>query len=181
MRRLIVSGIGLAAIISGIPAHAEVRDDIYAAFARCKTLTNNRVWLDCIYGSVQPMREELGLPPAPDAQVRLVPAAPTFQSAGNLPAASPRKGIFSYLLGGTLLVNMVNLRSYSFDANGRFTVTLANGEIWQQMEDDHNSASWKEPASHYVVSILTAALGSEVMEVGDEDMIYKVRRLDKRK
>src|SRR5260221_4702083 len=54
-------------------ARADTRDDVVAGVQRCGVIHDNRVWLDCVYGAQQPMRAELGLPPAPEFQQRLVP------------------------------------------------------------------------------------------------------------
>src|ERR1700749_4770995 len=72
----------LFAVISGLfatPALAQsdpTRDDVIANVERCSAITDNRVWLNCFYGAAQPMRAQLGLPPAPESQVALVKTAP---------------------------------------------------------------------------------------------------------
>ncbi len=55
------------------PAAADPRQDVMSGAQRCAGIADNRVWLDCFYGSAQPMRALLGLPPAPINQQRLVP------------------------------------------------------------------------------------------------------------
>jgi hypothetical protein len=54
-------------------AHAGPRDDVKAGSARCDTISDDHTWLNCYYGAAQPVRAELGLPAAPDAQQTLVP------------------------------------------------------------------------------------------------------------
>src|ERR1700761_9836953 len=49
------------------------RDEVMAGAERCAGIADNRAWLDCFYGSAQPMRTMLVLPPAPATQTRLVP------------------------------------------------------------------------------------------------------------
>jgi len=52
-----------------LPARAEpTRDAVMQGAERCEGIPDNRVWLDCFYGSAQPMRVLLGLSPAPVAQ-----------------------------------------------------------------------------------------------------------------
>src|ERR1700761_7909851 len=63
------------------------RDDVMSGAERCAGIADNRVWLDCFYGSAQPMRSALGLPPAPFAQTKLVP--PAGASYGGAPGAAP--------------------------------------------------------------------------------------------
>jgi hypothetical protein len=181
--------IGLAAAVTlafslATPTHAAgTRDNVYAAFARCNQFQDNRQWLNCIYGAAQPMRGELGLPPAPDSQVRMVPAEGNAQAANQLnnPPATPdpphrRTGFFSYLLGGNSIIESAKLKSYNFDRSGHFMVVLSNGEIWQQAADDQVLASWRASPAQYVVSIQTGALGSYTLMVDGEDRAYKVQR-----
>ena len=35
------------------------------------------------------------------------------------------------------------LRNYSFDGGHRFTITLANGQVWRQVDEDSRIATWK--------------------------------------
>lgn len=55
-------------------AHAAPRDDVRAASLRCDGIAEERTWLNCYYGAAQPVRAELGLPPAPSSQQDLVPS-----------------------------------------------------------------------------------------------------------
>ena len=69
--------------LAATPALADtdpVRNDVMANIERCSAITDNRVWLNCFYGAAQPMRAQLGLPPAPDSQVALVKSAPDRKS-----------------------------------------------------------------------------------------------------
>ena len=59
------------------------------------------------------------------------------------PAAPVRKGDEHW----------VHLTAYNFDRRGMFTVTLPDGTVWQQDAGDVNYAHWKDPASHYIVSV----------------------------
>jgi hypothetical protein len=68
---ILVGGLGLS-VLAG-PALADARQDVLSATQRCAGIADDRTWLDCYYGSAQPMRARLGLPPAPAAQVRMVP------------------------------------------------------------------------------------------------------------
>src|SRR3954465_6266043 len=101
-----------AVVIGGISAptlqaHADTRDDIRAAIERCGVINDNRVWLDCVYGAIQPMRAQLGLQPAPEFQQRLVPPAqaayaapppPVRTSTTRQPAPRKKAGFFGNLL-----------------------------------------------------------------------------------
>ena len=129
------------------------------------------------------MRSQLGLPPAPASQTALVPA---FGAAGaparaSPPAALPQRvaapvGFWGRVLGGQAILTKVPVSSYSFDGSGFFTVTLTNGQIWRQQDDDH-LAHWNKPAAHYAASITKGVLNSYNFSVSDDANIYKVRRL----
>ena len=54
------------------PALADSRDLVLDRMARCYTLTDTRQYLECLYGAVQPLRNELGLPQAPQADRKSV-------------------------------------------------------------------------------------------------------------
>lgn len=58
-------------------AHGHPRDQVMSSAYGCAEIANSRRWLDCYYGSAQPARAQLGLPPALDAQVRLALAPPS--------------------------------------------------------------------------------------------------------
>src|ERR1700761_1703367 len=73
--RLVLGQLILASLISlttGALADP-TRDEVMSGAARCAGIADNRTWLDCFYGSAQPMRAILGLAPAPPGQIKLVP------------------------------------------------------------------------------------------------------------
>lgn len=84
------------------PAMADSRDLVLDRMARCYTLTDTRQYLECLYGAVQPLRNELGLAPAPQASsfaalfahpappAATVPSAP---SAAGAPALAARPNL----------------------------------------------------------------------------------------
>jgi hypothetical protein len=59
--------------VQGGAVHPSPRDAVRAASQRCDGITGEHTWLDCYYGAAQPVRAELGLPPAPVSQQTLVP------------------------------------------------------------------------------------------------------------
>jgi hypothetical protein len=73
-----------AALVAAAPAQARGRDDVMAGAYRCGGIADDRKWLDCYYGAAQPVRAALGLPPAPEAQLRL--------AATPLAGGEPRNG-----------------------------------------------------------------------------------------
>lgn len=167
MKRIFVASLGLAVPLLGlsVPALAGPRDDVLYGISRCGGISDDRAWLDCLYGAAQPMRAQLGLPPAPASQQKLVPpampgmAAPAFGAAA--PAAAPvqpayRPGFFERLATPKSYKPEppTTLKSYQFDAVGLFTVTLANGETWKQDGGDPLRARWNKPPQSYKAQIV---------------------------
>ncbi len=172
--------IGLLA--GGAPALAQdVREEVLNGAARCTGIPDDRTWLDCFYGSAQPMRSRLGLPAAPAAQVRLVPppgagylAAPP---AGRRAAPPKDEGFFAGLLGSTKpTVSNMPMDSYSFDPQGRFTVRLQNGQVYVQEEGDLAHARWSGPPRALVVTIQPAGDKYTLKVKSDRGAVYHVRR-----
>lgn len=157
------------------------RDEVMSGAARCAGITDNRVWLDCFYGSAQPMRALLGLPPAPAAQIKLVPppgAAYVAPQAAYAPPAEKSRGFFADILGSSKPVAKdVPMASYKFARNGTFTVVLKNGQTYQQEESDLVFAKWDRSPSTYLVTIFSAS-DKFVLKVKDEPGIsFHVHRL----
>lgn len=170
----------LSLVLLSSAAQADTRSDVLSGIARCSAIEDDHTWLNCLYGAAQPMRSQLGLPPAPATQTSLVPpaspASPRFAVAP--PSASTRKespGFFARMLGGQPVLTDVKLSDYYFNAQGLFVVTLANGQIWEQQ--DGPQAHWRGPASRYVASISRGAVGSFNLTMGDENIVYKVHRI----
>jgi hypothetical protein len=173
-----------AAILTAIAGTAEAgpRDDMLAGISRCTSFSDERTFLDCVYGAAQPVRAELGLPPAPQSQTRLVPNASLGAPAAPLMArtAPPpdQRDYMDRLLGsGKPITPPVPVQSYSFDTGGFFTVTLSNGQVWRQVEGDFNQAHWNKPASSYTASVETGASGSSNLRLTGETGFYKVKRV----
>lgn len=186
MRQAIALAGLIAAIDLANPAQAGTRQDILDRAAQCSASLDDRTWLNCYYGAAQPMRAQLGLPPAPQSQTALVPSGINPASASSRPMASTAPvrshksggGFFSSLLGGDAVLSGVPATAYSFDSHGIFKIALSDGSIWQQLEDDDSFAQWRAPASHYLVSITTGSMGSFNLEVQGDNRSYKVRRLN---
>ena len=147
------------------PALAEpTRDAVMDAAQRCEGIPDNRVWLDCFYGSAQPMRAALGLAPAPESQTRLVPRARCMPMAGQSPARARarRCGKSPAELSRarssatpSRLADNMPMTAYGFGRDGKFTVTMADGHVWQQAESDIKIAKWNKPAASYKVTSTT--------------------------
>ena len=155
-----VAGAALAVI--ALPALADPRTDVLTSAARCNAIAEYRAWLDCYYGAAQPMREILGLAPAPAAQVKLVPPA------GVMATAAPPASHDDY-------VPRQPMADYSFDAQGRFTVRLEDGSVWRQIQEDGVTAKWRAAPASYSASVGPALVGL-MMRVSDGHS-YRVRRV----
>jgi hypothetical protein len=156
-------------------ALADTRDDVMAGMQRCRSIPDDRIWLECAYGAQQPMRAKLGLQPAPDYQQRLVPpatsavtapapaiAAPPAVNTAPRPAAAPvprPKGSFLQILGGNAPpVAVSTLASVEYDANDAFHITLQNGQTWHQVNAGVAPKARLKPGTK--VTIRPGALGS---------------------
>ena len=169
-------------LLQAAAASATPRDDMLSGISRCNSFADERTFLDCVYGAAQPVRAELGLPPAPQDQTRLVPSA--TKNAEVLPpvpdAAAPStqsRGFFGRLLGTDKPVTRPQaMRSYAFSPDGLFTVTLGNGEKWRQEQSDFSRAHWTKTPSSYVATVVTGALGSFSLQVKGDPTFYTVQR-----
>jgi hypothetical protein len=156
-----IVGVGLA--VHALPAMADPRTDVLNTAARCNAIADYRVWLDCYYGAAQPMREILGLTPAPPSQVKLVPQA----GAPTVATAAPADG--------EDFAPRQPMADYSFDAHNRFTVRLEDGSVWRQIQEDSVTARWRAAPASYTASVGAALVGL-MMRVSDGHS-YRVRRV----
>lgn len=184
LRRLPVA-LGLLSLLS-VPAVAATdptRDDVMLNLQRCSAITDNRTWLNCFYGAAQPMRAQLGLPAAPEAQVSLVkntPMAPPPMKSESASGSSGWLGIGN-IFGSSgkedeNTPGAMRLSDFSFGKDGLFTVTLADGEVWKQSPYDDLRAHWSGQASGYIGVVTSDMLGSHTLRVrGDQS--YRVMRI----
>jgi hypothetical protein len=90
------------------------------------------------------------------------------------------RGLLADFIGGSDIVRDAPMQSYSFASDGSFTVTLTDGQVWQQVGDDagRHRAKWRDPASSMRVTISEGAMRSYNMVVdGNDSVQYKVRRI----
>jgi hypothetical protein len=159
-----------------------IRDEVMSGAARCAGIADNRAWLDCFYGSAQPMRAVLGLAPAPPQQTKLVPPPGAAYVSPDAPRYAPRaeksRGFLGDILGSSKPVAAdVPMASYKFDRGGFFTVVLKNGQSYRQEESDLVFANWSRSPSTYLVTIIGAS-DKFILKVKDEPGVtFHVRRL----
>ena len=188
MRNLLIAMAAGAALAPTL-AFADAREDVVAGLTRCAALADDRQWLDCYYGAAQPMRSQLGLSPAPQAQLKLLEAQPrtaplplpatvSRAAARTGPPPMPKRTGVLNMWGGDDIVNNSPIQSYEVTGKG-FVVTLNDGQVWSQTEDDASKrpVRWRQPASAMRVTISQGAMGTFNLVLGDENRSYKVRRV----
>lgn len=162
-------------VLTATPVLAGPRDDMMAGISRCGALPDDRTFLNCVYGAAQPLRAQLGLPPAPDAQQRLVPqafAAPAPQMPPRpAPQASPARSLPARAIQD-------RLETFSFNRRGLFIIMLGNGEHWRQDPSDTVRAKWIGRASDYVVRVAKDSEQSAQMSVMGDPNIYRMVRVN---
>jgi hypothetical protein len=187
MRKVILAALAVGGALAPGLALADPREDVIAGIARCAALADDRQWLDCYYGAAQPMRAQLGLTPAPQAQIKLLTAQPraavlpatvTRAAVRSGPPPMPRRSSIFDLTGGNDVVNNAPVRSYEVTRDG-FTVTLADGQVWQQTDEDagKNPVRWRQAAESMRVSISQGAMHSFNLVLNDENLHHKVTRV----
>lgn len=142
-----------------------VRSNVLRAAFGCVPDQEEKSWLNCFYAAAEPMRARLGLASA----VQAGPPAPRPQSPENfglpkvLPAEASRV--------------RAHMASYSFDDRHLFTLTLENGQVWQQLQGDTTFAHWGGAPNRYLVTVSKGMLGSYNLTVTGEPGLFKVRRI----
>lgn len=149
-------------------ADIALRETVMAGVFRCGSLAEDRPWLDCYYAAAQPMRASLGLSlPTKSAAPANVPPQPDHFGLAE-PRPKPMPGNAGQVSSP--------MASYSFANTGYFTVTLANGQVWRQVDGDTDFAHWKGDASRYQVRISHGFLGSYSMSIKGIPGLFKVLR-----
>ncbi len=169
-------------------AQPSARDAVLAGVARCGVIQDDRVWLECVYGAQQPMRAKLALPPAPEFQQRLVPPASASASAAASapapqasakPTPAPRRkpGFFQSLLGDAPPFATSRMKSFRYEKNGAFVVSLENGQEWRQTDVEGGGVSWNRAPSSYIVTITSGSFNSYSLGTNASPRKYRVERL----
>jgi hypothetical protein len=161
--------------VGGSVLDHDVRDAVMAGAFRCTAVDEERRWLNCYYAAAQPMRARLGLSAAPQAATAHMappvppPAAPVPQFGRKPPPRAAIPDNADHLTA--------QMQSYTFDKLGWFTVTLDNGQVWNQVHGDTTYArNWKKSAASYQVRVSHGFLGSYSLQVQGLPGLYKVIR-----
>jgi len=195
MRKILFAA--MLAIGAGTPglALADARDDVVRSMTRCAAYTEDRQWLECYYGAAQPMRAWLGLPPAPQSQLKLLQGQPQGSASAPLPSSLPstvtraatrtgppppprRSGIFD-VFGGSDVAKDTPIQSYEMTRDGNFVITLPDGQVWRQTDGDASKSPvrWTQPASSMRVTISQGAVHTFNLVLNDENVHHKVTRI----
>ena len=68
------------------------------------------------------------------------------------------------------------MTAYGFGRDRKFTVTLADGHVWQQAESDIHLAKWNRPAPSYKATITNSA-APDLYNLRVNGEAYKVTRI----
>jgi len=162
---------------------AMAQDTLPVQLTACLQITGLLQRLACydrVAHSVSPAPR--GVPaqrPAPPTAPAMASAAPPAIYAAPPIAAAPAVGLGSERLPRTASGKRAQeltavVASVSYDARGRFTVTLDNGQVWRQLEGDTNML---QGARNSTVRISRGALGSYDLNIVGRNASYRVLRL----
>lgn len=138
------------------------------------------------YYSARPASPGYGAPlaPMPGGAQYAPQYAPQMASQAPVPSGPPPmpkdRGMFSDFFGGSTVVRNSPVQDYKFNPDGSFVITLADGQVWEQLGDDYgrHPAKWTDPASAMRVSISEGAMRTYNLTVNGNDSVqYKVHRL----
>ena len=175
----------------GAPHDENVRDDVMSGAASCLRAANERAWLDCYYAAATPMRAHLGLSvPQGTQQVAPPPPMPLLASAAPRPAPPapvrtgpppmPRSGgMFTGLFSDARpVVKSMPMRDFSFNKRGGVIVTLADGQVWEQVDEDevYHHANWHKQPAQMLVTVTPSVMRTFALKVEGEYGLYKVKR-----
>jgi hypothetical protein len=174
----------------GAPRDEAVRNEVVSAAAGCMRQTADRSWLDCYYAAAMPMRTQLGLS-MPQAAPRVATVAPPpvqtiapVQAPPPTPAGPPPmpkdSGIFNGLFNDPRpVVRNMPMQSFVMDKDGAFTVTLQDGQVWEQIAEDqiYHPARWRRSAPEMLVTIKPDMMHIYMLTVFGEGRQYKVHRI----
>lgn len=175
------------------PALAASQDDTLEAVAKCATILDDKLRLGC-YDTMAPrIRDALGTPPETLAHNPTQEEQKSwfgFDIAGlfgdnkgpqgtpqqfgqesvqsDAPPAAPEMQQIDSITAG--------VTDYSFHDN-KFIVFLDNGQVWEQLSGDFNTARFRPNPKDNTIRISRGLLSSYNLKVNDDNSFYKVKRL----
>jgi hypothetical protein len=185
-----------------VPASAGPRDDALEAVAKCAGLPDDHARLACYDAAAPKVKDALSAPAEPqvvqtpkeqeswfglpsifggngrppqttpqqfgnESVPKPPPPPPPPPKPGQPTPPPPPQEIDSISAG---------VADYAFHLDGRFTVFLDNGQIWQQLKGDTDKARFKKNRPNKVV-ISRGLFGSYNLVLNDEGSGFKVKRI----
>ena len=181
------------------PALAGPRDDALDAVAKCANLADDHARLACYDAAAPKVKDALSAPSTPQvAQTpkeqeswfglpnifggngkppqttpeqfgnESVPTPPPPPPKPGEPPAPPAPPIIDSIAAV--------VTDFAYHLDGRFTIFLDNGQIWQQQQGDTDKARFKKHGPNKVV-ISRGLLGSYNLVINDEGNVFRVKRV----
>lgn len=172
MRLSVVAGVVALIVVS----NASWAADPVAALKSCAALAEPSARLVC-YDALAAQLQSAAVSVASPAPV-VAPALPQMQvrpeqfGSESLPSATVADAPVPAALDNI----MDKVTAVSFSASGRFTVTLANGQVWQQVPGDTDKAYFPRKGD-VQVRISRGTIGSYNLSIGTNNAVYKVHRV----
>jgi hypothetical protein len=169
MRRILMF-LALSAVLPPAPLFAQ--DSLTAGLRSCAAIVGSVERLSC-YDQLarRPLPAPLPAPMAAPAQMSQRPAPAADFGADTLPQPAPVPVPRSSLESITSPVT-----DFSFDVRGHFIVTLANGQIWRQIEGDTVNVTLRKDRTH-TATVSRAILGSYSIRFDNPRGLFKVLRV----
>lgn len=192
----------LAVVVVGIatPTVAGPKEDALSAVAHCATLKDDHARLAC-YDAVAPKVNEALAAPEQPAQVAQTPPQGQGESWFGLPNIFGGNGrppqTTSAEFGNDrlppppppppkpgepappapVIIDSIAavVTDFAFHLDGRFTIFLDNGQIWQQLQGDVDKAHFRKSSNKVVIS--RGLMGSYNLVLNDEGSTFKVKRI----
>jgi hypothetical protein len=169
LRKGIGLSLGAFAALMAVSQAALAQNNPYAA---CAAIADRAARYAC-YDAVEGRAPS---PVAPPAAARPQPAAP------QAPASPALDNPFAHQQGTASAPSrepsriLSDIQSFSFDTAGKFTVVLANGQVWHQFDADSGNAAFKRH-SRNVAKITHGFWQTYNLQINDQSAIYRVVRL----
>jgi RecB family endonuclease NucS len=83
------------------------------------------------------------------------------------------------MFGGSDVVKNTPVQSSEMSRDGNFVITLPDGQVWRQTDDDASKrpVRWTQPASSMRITISQAAMHTFNLVLNDENTHHKVTRI----
>jgi hypothetical protein len=178
MKRLTMAA--LAALLLGSAPPALAQGALGSQLQSCLAIFGAVERLACYDRIARGVNGERAVAPLASAPMASapVPAAPPI-APSRVPAAPPPQGLGSERLPRAAAPprnteEIVRVTSVSFDPRGRFTMTLENGQIWQQVPGDTARLRQRNVSN---VRITRGVFASYDLQVVGLNASYKVSRV----